>query len=224
LLIIAFDEATITDSSACCGETPGPYDLAHGIQPGFIGPGGGAVGAVLLSPYIKAGTRSATPYNHYSLLHSIESLFGLSALADAAGTTPFGSDVFTQAAAPADLGLKLKPASWSHKHPGTTISYTDSETATTTFVIERTSAGYRKGSKSCRPLKAGHKRPKNSRACTLVRTVGSFTHADVAGANAVPFSGRIHGRVLGSGHYVLAATPTLGTLVGRTSRAHFRVS
>ncbi len=94
LLIITFDEAE-GDSTACCGEVPGPDDLAMGIQPGGTGPGGGVVGAVLLSPFIKPGTISETPYNHYSMLASVEDLLGLPRIGDAAGVTSFGSDVFT---------------------------------------------------------------------------------------------------------------------------------
>ena len=51
---------------------------------------------VLLSQFIKPGTMSVTPYNHYSSLASWESLLGLPRLADAA-TVPsvFGADVFS---------------------------------------------------------------------------------------------------------------------------------
>ena len=64
--------------------------------PGITGPGGGRVGAVLVSPYIKPGTVTATALNHYSSLASWESLLGLPRLADAA-TVPssFGATVFT---------------------------------------------------------------------------------------------------------------------------------
>lgn len=96
LLEITFDESEgpTSDSSACCEETPGPGSPL----PGITGPGGGKVGAVLLSPFIVPGTISTTPYNHYSSLASWESLLGLSPLAEAA-TAPstFGSDVFTAA-------------------------------------------------------------------------------------------------------------------------------
>jgi hypothetical protein len=95
LLVVTFDEAESgDDSSACCGERPGPGEPA----PGQSGPGGGKVGAVLLSRFIKPGTTTTAAYNHYSLLGSVEDLFGLSRLADANGTTRFGSDVFTNAA------------------------------------------------------------------------------------------------------------------------------
>ena len=64
--------------------------------PGRTGPGGGRVGAVLLSPLIQPGTVSAVPYNHYSLLRSIEDIFGLPHLGDAvmARVRSFGPDVF----------------------------------------------------------------------------------------------------------------------------------
>jgi phospholipase C len=97
LLIVAFDEAT-SDSSACCNEPTGPNTL----HPGFTGPGGGRVGAVLISPFIKPGTVSDVPYNHYSMLHSIEEVFGLSFLgyAGQSGLMGFGTDVYTNAGGP----------------------------------------------------------------------------------------------------------------------------
>jgi phosphatidylinositol-3-phosphatase len=79
LLVITFDEAESeganADSSACCGEVPGPNTADPGGP--TPGPGGGRVGAVLLSPCIKPGTTDATPYNHYSLLRTVELNFGL---------------------------------------------------------------------------------------------------------------------------------------------------
>jgi phosphatidylinositol-3-phosphatase len=72
LLIITFDEAE-GDAAACCDEPTGP----NTPQPGVYGPGGGRVGAVLISPAIKPGTVSETPINHYGYLRSIEDLFGL---------------------------------------------------------------------------------------------------------------------------------------------------
>jgi phosphatidylinositol-3-phosphatase len=95
LLVVNFDESDgpQSDSSACCNETPGP----NTPLPGITGMGGGRVGAVLLSPFIRGGTVSATPYNHYSLLASIEGYFGLPRLGYAATTSAtFGSDVFNK--------------------------------------------------------------------------------------------------------------------------------
>ncbi len=101
LLIVTFDEADSTgpsaDASACCDEQPGPA----AALPGETGPGGGRIGTVLVSPFIRPGTVSAVPYNHYSTLATIEDLFGLSRLGQAATVPgPFGHDVFSGYQAP----------------------------------------------------------------------------------------------------------------------------
>ncbi len=99
LLVITFDETDMTGpegSSACCGERP--LSSATRFPPGLNGPGGGRVGAVLISPLIKPGSVSQQPYNHYSLLRSVEDFFGLPHLGYAAGAEvhSFGPDVLTQ--------------------------------------------------------------------------------------------------------------------------------
>jgi hypothetical protein len=118
LLIITFDESDMHhrtdratrrrvlygDASSCCGEAAGPnldrnavIDDARVRGPGIIGPGGGRIGAVALSPFIRPGTVSKTPYNHYGLLRTTEDLFGLSHLGYAAQpeVRAMGADVFT---------------------------------------------------------------------------------------------------------------------------------
>lgn len=114
LLIVTFDEADVYilknklidgDVSACCDEPYGP-NINSGKTvfgnvdkgPGIAGPGGGRIGAVLLSRYIREGTVSDVPYNHYSLLRSIEDFFDLKHIGYAAqkGLKSFGPDVFTQ--------------------------------------------------------------------------------------------------------------------------------
>ncbi len=60
-------------------------------------PGGGKVGLLLLSKYVKPGTLNVTgEYNHFSLLRSIENLFGLKPLgyAGATGLLAFDSSVY----------------------------------------------------------------------------------------------------------------------------------
>jgi hypothetical protein len=66
-------------------------------MPGIFGPGGGRTGAVVISPWTKPGTTNDQAYNHYSLLRSVEDLFGLAHLgyAGAPGLRAFGPDVFT---------------------------------------------------------------------------------------------------------------------------------
>ena len=100
LLIITFDESDLSGadgSAACCGEQglPGAPQ-----QAGMNGPGGGLIGAVLLSPFIKPGTVSSEPYNHYSTLRYVEDTFKLPHLGYAGqpGLKVFGPDVFTRTA------------------------------------------------------------------------------------------------------------------------------
>jgi hypothetical protein len=95
MLIITFDEAGLGkggDSSACCHTPPSP----NSPLPGLTGPGGGRVGALIISSATKPNTTSATPYNHYSLLCSMENVFGLTHLgfAGAPDLSCFGKDVY----------------------------------------------------------------------------------------------------------------------------------
>jgi hypothetical protein len=95
LIVVTFDEgaasvvpdptgAVLLDmpGQTCCNEQPGPnlepfpqtrrlskYTLV------FHDFGGDRTGAVLLSPFLKPGTVSDTPFNHYSLLRSLEDVF-----------------------------------------------------------------------------------------------------------------------------------------------------
>jgi phosphatidylinositol-3-phosphatase len=87
----------IFSGQTCCNQQPGP-NLAN-ARPATVtllntptlienivvnGYGGDQVGAALLSPFIPAGSTSDTGYNHYSLLRSIEDIFGLDHLGYAA--------------------------------------------------------------------------------------------------------------------------------------------
>jgi hypothetical protein len=86
LLVITVDEAPSSgeyaDSSACCGQPSFPNlpAPASGLSPR----GGGAVGALLLSPFVQGATTNQEPFNHFSLLRTVEDLFGLAHLGYAA--------------------------------------------------------------------------------------------------------------------------------------------
>jgi phosphatidylinositol-3-phosphatase len=81
ILVITFDEAEHKEVSSV--SLPG-------------GAGGGRVGALVLSPQVKGGATSKRSYNHYSLLASIEDMFGLPYLGYAADPdlNRFGDDVY----------------------------------------------------------------------------------------------------------------------------------
>jgi hypothetical protein len=90
LLVVTFDESE-SGAEGCCVQDAPNTPNAGGPMPG---PGGGRTGAVLLSPYIRAGSVNETPYNHYSLLRTVEDVFGLEPLGLAGKAAPFGDDVF----------------------------------------------------------------------------------------------------------------------------------
>jgi phosphatidylinositol-3-phosphatase len=96
MLVVTYDEAENTqDSTACCNEQAANTPSPGGANPG---PGGGKVGAIVISPFTKPGTVDNTPYNHYSLLRGIEDLFGLDHLGYAGqdGLEPLGPKLFNQ--------------------------------------------------------------------------------------------------------------------------------
>jgi phosphatidylinositol-3-phosphatase len=112
LIIVTFDEAEAegseADSSACCNEQSGPNTPSPGgIHPG---PGGGRIGAVMVSNCIQPGTVTDNPYNHYSLLRSVEDNFGLLHLGYAAqaGLKPFGTDILNLPGCPQQPPCKPK--------------------------------------------------------------------------------------------------------------------
>jgi hypothetical protein len=89
LLVITVDEAPssgeFADSSSCCGQPSFPNMPAPSGPAAALGPeGGGQVGALLLSPFVKGGVISQEQYDHFSLLRTIEDLFGLKHLGYAA--------------------------------------------------------------------------------------------------------------------------------------------
>jgi len=102
MILITFDESgDDSDAGACCGQfdSLGYSDPSHPNinENGLYGPGGGRVGAIVLSPFVKPGTVSTQPYNHYSQLKTVEQLFGLKYLGDSKQpqVQSFGPDVFT---------------------------------------------------------------------------------------------------------------------------------
>jgi len=110
-LIITFDESE-SGAEGCCVEDAPNTPNAGGQT---LGPGGGRVGTIVLSKYVAPGTTTTTQYNHYSLLRTIEDVFGVGHLGYAARSTPFGADVFN-APAPALKAHKRKTHTKRARH------------------------------------------------------------------------------------------------------------
>jgi hypothetical protein len=101
LLAITVDQAPSSgeyaDSSSCCGQPkfpnlPAPTGVAK-LSP----PGGGQVGLLLLSPFVKKGGGLVQEtYDHFSLLATVEEVFGLGKLGYAGGSEvkPFSASLF----------------------------------------------------------------------------------------------------------------------------------
>jgi phosphatidylinositol-3-phosphatase len=101
LLAITVDDAPATgeyaDSSSCCGQPKFPNLPAPTGVAKFSGSGGGQVGLLLLSPFVKKGGGLVQEtYNHFSLLATVEEVFGLTKLGYAGGAEvkPFSASLF----------------------------------------------------------------------------------------------------------------------------------
>ncbi len=129
--------------------------------------------------------------------------------------------------APVDVNLRVTPARFraassgatisataarAHRHKarppiGATVSYTDSQAATSTFAVLKATPGVRSG-KTCVAPPRHRRRHHHYSACTRYLPVGlPFTHADAAGVNSFKFSARMGNRKLTPGAYRLTATP-----------------
>ncbi len=101
LLAITVDNAPATgeyaDSSSCCGQPKFPNLPAPTGVAKLSGSGGGQVGLLLLSPFVKKGGGLVQEtYSHFSLLATVEEVFGLGKLGYAGGAEvkPFSASLF----------------------------------------------------------------------------------------------------------------------------------
>ncbi len=77
LLIVTFDEAATSDTSACCGEIPGPDSPAARDQRARAA---ATSARCCCRPASLPARCRRVPYNHYSMLRSVEDIFGLTHL------------------------------------------------------------------------------------------------------------------------------------------------
>jgi hypothetical protein len=116
------------------------------------------------------------------------------------GQTATTSISYTVTSPPPRLsGLTIKPHAFTPRRSGptiertqsagTTMTYRDTEAATTRFQVLRCIAKHHR--------------------CTRLRAAGTFSNQDDAGTNRLRFSGRLHGHRLSAGRYLLRAIATL---------------
>jgi hypothetical protein len=108
-------------------------------------------------------------------------------------------------------GLRLKPTSFRAARKGASISrapigshidYSLNGSARVTFTVRRVLNGVRHG-KSCLAPRRGLR----GKSCKrTVAVTGSFSHMSPFGPSSLSFSGRLKGRALAPGSYLLAAT------------------
>jgi hypothetical protein len=102
---------------------------------------------------------------------------------------------------------------------GASISYRDSQPASTMFTVLRARRGVRRGTSCVKPRTP----TTTSRRCTRYVKVGSFRHADRLGTNRFRFTGRVGRHKLRPGRYRLKAVPRFGGQNGHASRTSVRI-
>jgi hypothetical protein len=126
-------------------------------------------------------------------------------------------------------GLKVAPSPFvaassgptvkAARSTGAVVSYKGTDVATTTFTVVRPVAGRRQGKRCVKPTT----RNRSHGRCTRSVVAGSFKHADVGGANRFRFTGRLRGKRLRPGRYVMRAVPRNAAGVGTTATRAFRI-
>lgn len=173
-------------------------------RPAHFDDGGADSGAHVSHSFATPGTHTATV--------TVTDLEGLTASANVNVTvlpppSALGRPVITKLAIrprgllAARSGPAAVPAAGAARTAGATVSYLDSQKATTTFAVGRLIRGVRVGRRCAAPKRTPGHHPR----CTLLVGFGSFAHADVVGANRFRFTGRISGHRLPAGSYRLTA-------------------
>jgi hypothetical protein len=188
---------------------------------------GAAIGAgVLGNPFsaVVTGLKPATTY-HYRAVASNSG--GTIAGADATFTTKGASNAASAlvlnrlALSPSHLrSLRGHGASLASAR-GAKLSYHLSDAAKTTLTVLRVRSGFHVGRRCLASLPRGHKG--HARHCSLLSTVGSFSHQDTAGKVTLRFTGRVGGKPLAVGSYRLRAVARNSSATSAPATVSFSV-
>ncbi len=138
------------------------------------------------------------------------------------GSAPVVAKVGSQTISPTTFAAAPSGPSVARVY-GAEVSYTLDRAASVRFTVKRRAKGRRVkrgGKRVC--AKPGRKNRKKKR-CTRLVAVGGFSLGGTAGKNRFRFTGRVGGRTLKPGRYVLVATPTVGGVKGRPASVAFRI-
>lgn len=147
----------------------------------------------------------------------------------ARSTATSGGGLFFHGVTPQDSGLRLSPsrfraaargAAFASSATGTTVSWSDSQVATSTVTVLTRRPGRNLFGICIAPPRHGSA---SLRPCTRWVPVASLAHLDGRGANHVRFSGRARGRRLAPGGYRIAVRPSLLGRAGATLQASFTI-
>jgi PKD repeat protein len=188
--------------------------------------GGSATTAAATHSFTTAGTHTATLTVTDAIGLTAQATTGVNVTANptSAPATPSGHAPALTLVSSGPSGLRLSPGSFHAartgasvlhaKRGGALISYRLSAPALVSFTVERIVAGVTRG-KNCVARRAGL----HGKSCVRrLKLGGSFTSKGTSGTNSLRFSGRMAGKALAKGSYVLLAHTT-----GRVARAPFRI-
>ena len=102
---------------------------------------------------------------------------------------------------------------------GAVLSWRDSEAASTVVRLARIATGHLSGHRCLAGRPTGRRRP-----CKREVALSKLDHTDVAGANTLHLTGRLHNRKLPPGSYTLTLTPSAGGLTGAPVAVLFRLA
>jgi hypothetical protein len=116
-------------------------------------------------------------------------------------------------------GASALPAQRSRS--GAKVSFKLNVAAAVAFKVRQRRSGRRNARGRCvKPTRKNRRKRKCTRAVTLR---GGFTQTGVAGSNSFRFTGRLRGRKLSPGRYLLVATPTADGVSGLARSTRFRI-
>jgi hypothetical protein len=209
-----------------------PFDVWGPLTTSWtFGDGGTATGASAAHAYASAGTYTATVTatdavgNVATQSGAVQVLAPSGTGGGAGGVAPTLSAVslthrrFHVGSAPTAVSARRR-----HRAApvGTTFRFTLNRAASVRIAFARQARGLRSGRRCVRPSR--RLRRSGARRCTRrVAVRPALTRASRAGANSVPFSGRIGQRALAPGRYVATLTATADARAGAPSTLRFRV-